>query len=487
MIGGASAATRALLRPVLRRPAWALGTVVAALVAGALVLPNLGQDLFPSFKEPDLLMHFDTKPGTSLPEMKRMVEPLQRRLLRIPGVTHVGSHIGQALLGEEIAGPGVLRAVDHPVPARRPRPRPTLPVRAVGASFPGTFLDVTTYLHERIDETISSTSEDLVVRILGPNFGTLQRLAQQVTDRLQRDADTWSTSTRRPRGSSPRSRRPSTRRRGPLRPDPGRGAPGRRDASGARRSGRSASAASRSASPGTALPDGPAQPDRPRASCRSTPPAAVTCRWAGGAGLSVNPTPSDITRVDGSNKIDVTGQRQRLGNLGAATAAVQARLAKIQLPLGYHIELLGEAAERQAAQHRLLLLGLGARDRDPVPAPGGVQQRAAGDADVPHAAGGAGRRRARRLGGVGTISLGALVGFFAVLGIAARNGILMISHLQHLEREEDEPFGAGLVMRGAAERLSPILMTALATALALRRSWSSATVPVRRSRTRWRS
>ncbi len=54
-----------------------------------------------------------------------------------------------------------------------------------------------------------------------------------------------------------------------------------------------------------------------------------------------------------------------------------------------------------------------------------------------------------------------------MLGIAARNGILMISHLQHLEQREGEPFGVGLVMRGASERLSPILMTALATALAL--------------------
>ncbi len=68
---------------------------------------------------------------------------------------------------------------------------------------------------------------------------------------------------------------------------------------------------------------------------------------------------------------------------------------------------------------------------------------------------------------VGNIDLGALVGFFAVLGIAARNGILMISHLQHLERVEGVPFGRDLVLRGARERLSPILMTALATALAL--------------------
>ena len=70
-------------------------------------------------------------------------------------------------------------------------------------------------------------------------------------------------------------------------------------------------------------------------------------------------------------------------------------------------------------------------------------------------------------GVLGTITLGALVGFFTVLGIAARNGILLISHFRHLEEVEGEPFGPQLVIRGAAERLSPILMTALATALAL--------------------
>ena len=69
--------------------------------------------------------------------------------------------------------------------------------------------------------------------------------------------------------------------------------------------------------------------------------------------------------------------------------------------------------------------------------------------------------------GDGIISLGALVGFLTVLGIAARNGIMMITHFQHLEREEGVPFGPALVLQGAQERLSPILMTALATGLAL--------------------
>jgi Cu/Ag efflux pump CusA len=69
--------------------------------------------------------------------------------------------------------------------------------------------------------------------------------------------------------------------------------------------------------------------------------------------------------------------------------------------------------------------------------------------------------------GNNTISLGSLVGFFTILGIVARNGIMQISHFQHLEEREGEAFGPTLVLRGARERLAPILMTALTTGLAL--------------------
>ena len=67
----------------------------------------------------------------------------------------------------------------------------------------------------------------------------------------------------------------------------------------------------------------------------------------------------------------------------------------------------------------------------------------------------------------GVVSLGSLVGFVTVLGVAARNGILLVSHYRHLEDSEGVQFGRELVLRGTLERLQPMAMTTLTTALAL--------------------
>ena len=95
-----------MLRPIVRRPVPGVrGRRRARCSPGSCVVPRLGQSLFPEFKERDFLMHWITKPGTSLPEERRIVIAGQQGAAqRSPGVRNFGSHIGQALLGEEIAG-----------------------------------------------------------------------------------------------------------------------------------------------------------------------------------------------------------------------------------------------------------------------------------------------------------------------------------------------------------------------------------------------
>ena len=136
-------------------------------------------------------------------------------------------------------------------------------------------------------------------------------------------------------------------------------------------------------------------------------------------------------------------------------------------PLGYHAEVLGESTELDAAEDRLLIFGLAAAVVILL-----LLQAAFGSFRLAVLT--FGLLPMALVGGVitvwvsgGLLSLGSLVGFLAVFGIAARNGILMVSHFQRLEREEGVPFGRDLVIQGATERLAPILMTALATGLAL--------------------
>ena len=140
----------------------------------------------------------------------------------------------------------------------------------------------------------------------------------------------------------------------------------------------------------------------------------------------------------------------------------------VEFPLGYHAEVLGEYAERQAAEQHILLAGLAAVVGDFLPAVYVLRELAPGDSDLLHLALGAGGRSAGSVFSTdGVLSLGSLVGFLTILGIATRNGIMMISHFQHLEEEEGEAFGPELVLRGAQERIAPIMMTALTTGLAL--------------------
>jgi Cu/Ag efflux pump CusA len=148
-------------------------------------------------------------------------------------------------------------------------------------------------------------------------------------------------------------------------------------------------------------------------------------------------------------------------------ADIERELEGVEWPTEFRAEMLGEYTERQAAQNRLLLFSILAAIAIFLllqASFGSWRLATLSFVTLPIAL--VGGVLAAYLGG-GIISLGSLVGFLTVFGIVARNGIMLISHCQHLEREEGEPFGPGLVLRGARERLVPIMITVLTTGLAL--------------------
>ena len=188
------------------------------------------------------------------------------------------------------------------------------------------------------------------------------------------------------------------------------------------------------------------------------------------ADVRVAPTPNVIKREHLKRRIDV-GANVHGRDLGSVVADVERALQKVDFPLEYHPELLGEYAERQAVQNRMLAFAAAAAIGiffllQAAFGTWSSSWRLASIAFLTLPSALVGGVLAAYLTG-GVISLGSLVGFLTVLGIAARNGILLINHYQHLEEHEGEPFGPELVLRGARERLAPILMTAITTGLAL--------------------
>jgi Cu/Ag efflux pump CusA len=184
------------------------------------------------------------------------------------------------------------------------------------------------------------------------------------------------------------------------------------------------------------------------------------------ADVQIAPAPNVIQREGASRRIDVTCDVKGR-DLGSVAREIEGKVKALSFERGYHPEFLGEYAARQQSRNRLfalsalallgILLLLHADFRSP-------RLVLLVFASLPFAL--VGGVAATLLTG-GVLSLGSLVGFVTVLGIAARNGIMLVSHYRHLETEESQPFGQDSVLRGSEERLAPILMTALATGLAL--------------------
>ncbi|MEJ7764318.1 MAG: efflux RND transporter permease subunit [Acidimicrobiales bacterium] len=454
----------AFLFRIVSRPRSALGVLAATLVVGFAALPQLGQSLLPDFKERDFLMHWVAAPGTSLPESKRITTQASKELRSVPGVQNFGAHIGQALLADEVVGVNFTEnwisidpSADYDATLAR--------VQAVVDGYPGLRRDVQTYLKERIREVLTGSGDAIVILIFGNDLEVLRQKGDEVKKMLGSIDGIVEEHVELQVEVPEIQIKPDLAavQKVGLRPGDVR---------------RAAATLMAGEEVGDIFREGKTydvqvwSTPQTRTSVTSVrdllidTPEGGRVRLGDLARVEVAPTPNGIKHENLARRIEV-GANVKGRDLGSVAGEVERKLKDIKFPLEYRADFRGEYAEAQQAQRRLLLFSgaaivtilllLRASMRSwrlailslftlPIALLGGVIA-------------------AYSSGGI--ISLGSLVGFFTVLGIVARNGIMLISHFQHLEHEEGEPFGPGLVVRGAKERLAPIMMTALTTGLAL--------------------
>jgi CzcA family heavy metal efflux pump len=453
-----------LLERATRTPRVAFIAIGVVTLAGIGVWPLLGHSLLPAFKERDFLMHWVTTPDASLPEMLRITTRASKELRAIPGVRNFGAHIGQAFAADEVVGVNfgenwisISRDADYD--------KTHASIEEMVEGYPGLYRDVQTYLKERIREVLTGAGEAIVVRIFGPDLDVLRDKAEEVRAALA-DVPDLVNLHKELMVEVPHIQvtvKLAEAQRYGLKPGDVR-------------------RASASLMAGTEVgdifiggrtydvqvwtaPESRHSLDSVRGMLIDTP-TGQRVQLSEVADVSIRPTPNVIRREASSRRIDVQAN-VRGRDLGAVANDVQSRLEKLAFPLGYYAVLQGEYQELSAARRRLELFAVLALVGIFVLLQQSFNSWRLATLSfliLPSALVG-GVLAAWLAGGV--LSLGSLIGFLTVLGIAARNGIIMINHFQHLERHEGEAFGMALVLRGAGERLRPILMTTGAAGLAI--------------------
>ncbi len=455
---------RAILPWFAIRPKSAFMFLAVSLAGTLIVLNGLGQEFLPNFQETDFLMHFVEKPGTSIEAMNRVTIQASRELRAIPGVRNFGSHIGRAEVADEVVGPNFTElwiSIDTDVDYNETLGK----IQTAVDGYPGLYRDVLTYLRERVKEVLTGASSSVVVRIYGSDLNVLRAKAKEAEavmakvegiNNLKVEANVLVPQL------EVKLRHDAIEQFG-LTPGQVR---------------RAITTVLRGTKVGEVY-EGQKKQDvvvwgteatrtdlNSLREIRIDTPAGGQVPLRDVANVAIVPAPNEVKREGGSRRIDVTCDAKGR-DLGSVARDVEAAVRGLSFDRGYHPEFLGEYAARQESQRRLIALGgvslLGIllilyMDFQ------SIRLTAMVALTIPFAL----------IGGViaawiagGTLSLGSLIGFVTVLGIAARNGIMLVSHYRHLQQVEGEPFGLSLVVRGAEERLIPILMTVLTTALAL--------------------
>jgi CzcA family heavy metal efflux pump len=461
--------------------------IAAGLVAlgGLAVIPALDGPVIPSFKDRNLLVHLDGPPGTSRPEMSRIVARASRDLRSIPGVSDVGGHVGRAVTGDQVVDVNSSELwVKLDADADYGSTRASVE-RAVDG-YPGFRHAVLTYEKQRIrdigavddrqagDRLAGSADLDvltgadrrpLVVRVYGEDLHVLRRQGERMKRLLSGVDGVGDVHVERFVQEPTVAIEVSLTKAQRYGIKPG----DVRRAAATLLSGIQVGSLFEKQKVFEVVVRATPAARRSLTDVRRLlidTPGGGHVRLGEIADVSVRPTPQVIERDSSSRRIDVSAEVSGRA-LGDVKNEVRERLRKVSFPLEYHAQVIGDATGRQASATRLLGFGIAAAIGIFLLLQAAFRSwRLAALAFLALPIALVGGELAELIDG-NTFSLGALLGLLAVLGIAARNGVVLIRHYQHLERNEGEAFGEGLVRRGARDRLAPILIAALATAAAL--------------------
>jgi CzcA family heavy metal efflux pump len=453
--------------PALAFPRVTLAAVALAVGSVGLLLANMGRDFLPRFREETALVAATAAPGTSLPEMNRIADTIERELLATDGIARVGRRIGRAERGDHVVPLSTVEfdvdfVPDHP----RGRSDTVAEVNTRLRRIPGVFAVVSGPLADRIGHMLSGVSAPVAIKVFGPDVAELRRIAENIRllartvpglerARLDSQADIPQLRIEVDReraaayGLAPGAINDwlatlvAGREIGVLRDE------GRRIPLVVRlpESWRDSPELLRELP--LATPAGPTVPLR----------LVATVREARG--------PNVILRENGQRRVTLAIQ-PTAADVGAAVDTLRAAVAaNVKLPEGYVVTYEGEFAARREAARRILLLAaavavamlilLQAHFRS-------LNLALQIMLGIPLALAGALAFTWWRLD---TLSIAGLVGFIAVGGVAARNTIMLASHYLHLMEHEGEAFTREMVLRGTRERVVPVLMTALSAGIAL--------------------
>jgi CzcA family heavy metal efflux pump len=455
-----------LLRALRHWKTVAVGAVAMLLVAFA-GIAAAGRSFLPEFNEGALTVSAVTIPGTSLADSNALGDGLERLMLRVPEVTSTARRTGRAELDEHVQGVESAEIDVRLEMKDRPKQEVLAEIRDRASLLPGTNVTVGQPISHRIDHMLSGTRANVAVKIFGDDLQMLRGLAAQVQAEMARVDGVVDLST------EAQTEIPTLRVKVEADAAARYGIPSG-EAAGALQTARAGKVVGQVLEGQVAFP----LVIRYARDERASDLDAVGSTMIEAADRSQVPLSAvaTIERDRGPNFIMRENVQRRIvvqcnvsgRDLRSVVDDVQQRVASaVTLPQGYHIEYGGQFESEAQASRQLLWLSLGvvvAIFFVLMSAFGSARDAALVMLNLPLAL----------IGGVagvylagGVLSVASIVGFITLFGIATRNGIMLVSHIRHLRDNEGVADFHEAVVRGATERLVPILMTALAAGLAL--------------------